>query len=137
MKATRRIAALAIGVLILTIGMWLLVERRCASELHAQLGTSISDFLAARPGARAITRFRIGDAVYFRVVGAGCSDPFKGFRSGPPEYVFDPTGALVDMCLDPDSPSEFYARWNRFPESAMLSDDEVVRLTARPGLEVR
>jgi hypothetical protein len=130
MREVLKKSVIAVVILMLLCGPWLFVEYRCASELHAPLGLSVSEFLASRPKPRSIARFNHAGAVHFRVVGALCSGPFKGLRSGPPEYVFSASGGLVDMCLDPDDPSKFYARWSGFVGSVEMSVEQVVHLAA-------
>lgn len=57
-----------------------------------------------------IARFVKDGAVYYEVIG-DYPKSFFAMPSGPPAYIFDRTGRLVDWCADTGEASEYNTRW--------------------------
>ena len=94
--------------------------------------SSLNSFIEWQPGPqRAVVRERDGDR-YLIVFG-----PLTGLLpSGPPAYVFDSSGALVDWARDSGDNGEFESDWHPYGSSFQLVGGDDVQAWMRGELEV-
>lgn len=122
----RSYVAIVLVLLILIVG-WVSLEirnyRRIAPGENAQ---HLDLFLKNMPPIDSIYARQSGGTTYLEVVGT--LPPLPSLPSGPPTYIFDSTGSLVDWTSDYGDDSAFERRW---PLGATRQ-----RLTPREALEL-
>ncbi len=64
---------------------------------------------------------------YFKVVGTVPNSPLT-LPSGPPVYIFDESGVLVDWAADSGEASDFNRRWTGVSNVIAISAEEVKQL---------
>jgi hypothetical protein len=116
------------GFLICLVALWIYAEKRNAEAVRPPAGlTSLPAFLNARPQTDKIRRFVHDGKVYLEVIG----EPYKGplsLASGPPVYVFDETGKLVDWSRDIGDAPSFLDKWGNFSNGTFISAEEARQL---------
>lgn len=83
----------------------------------------IPGFLKWMPTPVSFDRFESGGRTFYVLRGS----PQARFRvpSGPPVYVFDEQGTLVDWCSDEGENAKIHERWNRFPNAVPMAIGEL------------
>ena len=125
-----RKAAILIVPLVCLLALWLYTEKRDADAVRPSGGgTNLAGFLAARPQPVKIRKFMHSGKVHFEVVGKRPSSALS-LPSGPPAYIFDETGTLVDWTADlGDSPS-FVSKWGSGSNATFITAAEAKQLVA-------
>lgn len=91
--------------------VWVRGEIRHAQAVRPPPGaTNLNAFLQTGPKVARIQRFTVGDRSYIEVVGR---PPLIGLSlpSGPPAYVFDESGTLLDWAGDTGEATHFNEKW--------------------------
>lgn len=118
---------LVVAACVCLFAAWIWAEHRHAVALRPPQGaTNLAAFLQARPESGPISRFVHAGNAHIKVVGrpggTGLSLP-----SGPPVYIFDTSGRLVDWCGDLGDNEEFLRKWGGFSNATALAADEAIR----------
>lgn len=125
------IGALIIGLL----AAWIYEENRRADAVRLpEGGTDLITFLEARPEPSRIRKFVHNEKVHIEVLGKPVMSPLS-VPSGPPAYVFDETGALVDWTGDRGDDSAFMRKWGSLSNATFISVDEAKRVVKAPNLD--
>src|SRR5437870_12907163 len=96
---TKNIAIIA-AVFVCLLAAWIYSEKKSAKAVRPPAGvTNLVAFLEARPQPSKICKFVHKGRVHVEVVGKLIISPLS-VPSGPPVYIFDETGALVDWTGD-------------------------------------
>lgn len=106
----RTIANAALVVLMLggALAGWIVL---CVSsyETVQPRGQTFREHLASMPEPVEYRTIRADGREHLAVVGS--PQPFPRFPSGPPIYIFDAAGVLVDHTVDSGDDPAFHARW--------------------------
>lgn len=106
-------------------------EKKSAQMARPPLGaTNLPAFLEARPDWNQIRGFVHQGKPHLQVVGNPILLPLSP-PSGPPAYIFDETGALVDWCRDLGDNPSFARRWSNFSNAVPVSAEEAKKLLKR------
>lgn len=129
---TKKIAIVAALLVCLLLAVWVYSERKGASAVRPPVGgTNLIAFLEARPQPSQIRRFVHEGQMHIEVVGKPVAS-LLSLPSGPPVYIFDERGALVDWSRDlGDSPS-FVHKWGGFSNATAITIEEAKQLV-NPG----
>jgi len=118
------VAALALCLLVAAV----YTEKKNADKLSPPVGvTNLVAFLEARPQPTKIRKFVQNGKVHVEVIGKPIISPLS-LPSGPPAYVFDDTGALVDWTSDRGDTPRFVKKWGSFSNATFISVDEAKAL---------
>lgn len=123
---------LGLGVLsaVLILGVWLMLSAREARKLKPPPSvTTIQDFLQQMPSPMYVRRFAFGEATYFEVWGQ-LGGTIR-LPSGPPSYIFDPNGRLVDWTSDRGDAGNYSRKWGHFKDAQFISVPEMLQALAR------
>ena len=124
----RSYVAIVLGVLIMFLG-WVSVETwgylRIAPGEDAQ---HLKEFLKSMPPSEGIYSWQSGASTYLEVVGT--LPPWPFVVSGPPIYIFDTTGKLVDWTAQSGEDSAFERRWPLGVTRRRLMPHEALELLA-------
>ena len=86
---------------------------------------NIPGFLKWMPTPVSSDRFEF-DGRTFYVLRGSLQARFR-VPSGPPVYVFDEQGKMVDWCSDEGENANIHERWNGFPNTLPIAIDELNR----------
>jgi hypothetical protein len=129
-RSVRKVLVICAVCVALVAGWCLLVDRWHQSV--QPVGHTLADQLAAMPELGWSEVFTFEDREYLAV--AGVVEPYPRFPSGPPVYVFDRTGQLVDWTPDTGDDEEFHRRWLGSSGRRPVTRDEALRWpAARPA----
>lgn len=118
------VAALLVGL----FAVWAYSEKKSASAVRPPEGvTNLVAFLEVRPQPSQIRKFIHAGKVYFEVVGTPVTS-LLSLPSGPPAYIFDETGSLVDWSLDLGDNPSFASKWGSFSNATSISMEEAKQL---------
>jgi hypothetical protein len=108
------------------VAAWIWTENRNAELLYPPSGaTNILTFLEVRTNYVHLGRFTNGGDAYFEVVGEMSRSLLA---SGPPIYIFDGSGALVDWSGNSGDDTSFVFKWASSSNAASISSEEVKQL---------
>lgn len=128
-----RPTAMVAALLVCIVAVWAYSEWRYTQDTQPpQNAKTLSAFLDARSQQGTIRRFVHNDKIYIVVVG----NPALGhlvFPSGPPAYIFDERGALVDWCYDLGDNTAFVRKWGDFRDSSIISKEAARQLVITHG----
>ena len=97
--------------------------RRLSPPHSAQ---NLRGFLTHMPAPDRLTKIDVAGQEYLLVTGVLPSS--ITLPSGPPQYVFDTSGRLVDWSMDCDDDPDFVAKWNSNDPGTQLTSDEAIDL---------
>lgn len=118
------------SVLVSLLAALIWKESRDADFISPPSGaTNILTFLEVRPKYTLIRRFSSGGNIYLEVEGM---EPHSVLRLGPPVYIFDGTGLLIDWCGDISDNNSFVGKWSILSNAAPISLEEVKQLLTKP-----
>ncbi len=124
----RSYIAIVLVLLILLIG-WVSLEtwnyRRITPD---EIGQNLKEFLTSMPPIEGIYSRQSGGITYLEVVGT--FPPFPLVVSGPPIYIFDTTGSLVDWTREFGEDRPFERRWPLGATRRRLTPSEALELIA-------
>lgn len=122
----RSYVTIVLVLLILFIG-WVSLEtrnyRRIAPGENAQ---HLEEFLKSMPPVESIYSRQSGGTTYLEVVGT--LPPLPSLPSGPPTYIFDSTGSLIDWTSDYGEDPAFRRRWPLGVTRRRLTPSEALEL---------
>ena len=120
--------AIVVGLLVCLLAAWIYTEKKGAKAVRPPAGvTNLIAFLEARPQSAEIRKFVHNEKVHLEVIG----EPFQSalsVPSGPPAYIFNESGALVDWCRDLGDQPSFVAKWGGFSNATPISVEEAKQL---------
>ena len=113
------------GLLALVVVAWLACERY-HTHISNPTGraTTYAEYRARLPTPRSVEIVRSGGVQYYAAVGP--IKPPLVRASGPPMYVFDDSGRMIDWTIDRNDDPRFQKRWER----AEAKDVPVAQLDA-------
>lgn len=112
--------ATALGLVL--VGGWVVLLKRWWQSVQPG-GATLPAVLAVHPQPEGRRVFDIEGSEYLALFGP--VQPFPRFPSGPPVYVFDRSGALVDWTPDEGDDEEFKRRWPGFSSGRLIPQDEL------------
>src|SRR5687767_1618085 len=118
MKRARTIATILAGVLggILVLVAWLMLSAHEEKKLKPPSSVqTIQDFLQHMPPPAYVKKFSFADSNYYEVWGE-LGGTIR-LPSGPPSYIFDPAGRLVDWTYDGGDAGNCVRKWGRFKDA--------------------
>ena len=86
-------------------------------------------FLEVGPKIFEICKFPHDGKVYIKVVGK-VEKPLLALPSGPPVYIFDESGILVDWCGDIGDCPSFAEKWSGFSNETPISAEETKQMVS-------
>jgi hypothetical protein len=120
--------------LIITVMLVMLLMAWTGSEKYAAQavrpppsGTNLTGFLEARPQYGQIRRFVHNGKAYVQVIGKPTISALS-LPSGPPTYIFDEAGSLVDWCRDLGDNPSFANKWGNFSNAIPMTAQERIQL---------
>jgi hypothetical protein len=126
-------AAIVAALLVCLLAVWVYSEKKGASAVRPpEGGTNLIAFLDARPQPRQIRRFVHDGKTHIEVVGKPVPS-LLSLPSGPPAYIFDESGALVDWSRDLGDSPLFVSKWGGFSNATTISINEAKRLVNAGG----
>jgi hypothetical protein len=109
-RSTVKHTLIVLGVLLVMGAPLMIADIRGRKSLdptgHA---TSLAEYLEWQPAATEFEEATFAGKRHFIASGP---EPTSSLASGPPAYVFDETGRLVDWSTDTGEDSEFCTRWD-------------------------
>jgi hypothetical protein len=110
-----------IGCLLL---FWAKSEQRyLALVTPPSAATNLNSFLRIRPNVTKIEKITRGSSNYIVVLG-NAPRPGLSLPSGPPVYVFDATGSMVDWVADLGEASAFNNKWGYLSNAIPITSEE-------------
>lgn len=125
----KKITLVSAALLVCLVAVWVHSEVKLARAVRPPEGvTNLVAFLELRPQVIEVRKFHQDSKLYIEVV-ARVDAPLLALPSGPPAYVFDESGALVDWCGDlGDSPSFEHVKWAGINNASVISREEAKQL---------
>ena len=118
------IAALVLCLLVAAV----YTEKKNADKLSPSAGaTNLVIFLEERPQPTKIRKFVHNGKVHVEILGKPIISPLS-LPSGPPAYIFDETGALIDWTYDRGDTPSFVRKWGSFSNATFISVEEAKQL---------
>ena len=110
------------GIVSVLLGVWVHhLHRWCQSVQPG--GTTLAEVLAKLP-ERADGRAFTQDGPQYLAL-SGPIQAYPKFPSGPPVYIFDHTGQLIDWTVDEGDDEAFKTRWPTFFRGRALTPQEL------------
>ena len=124
----KKSVAIIATLLVCLFSVWVYSEKKSASEVRPPEGaTNLVAFLEERPRPVQIRRFVHDGKTHIEVVGEPATS-LLSLPSGPPAYIFDERGALVDWCRDLGDQSSFVKKWGSFSNATPINAEEAKQL---------
>jgi hypothetical protein len=124
-----------IGVLVIMFLSAFVYEenRRAVAARPPEEGANLITFLEARPNSSGVRKFVHNNKVYIEVLGE-VGVFFLSVPSGPPAYIFDETGLLVDWTGDRGDDAAYKSKWGSLGNGMFISieDAKQIILLNRP-----
>ncbi|MBI5684283.1 MAG: hypothetical protein HZC54_04325 [Verrucomicrobia bacterium] len=121
---SRNLLLLAMACLVLVA--WLMLSAREEKKLKPGSAVqTIQDFLQQMPPPTRVRRFSHSNATYYDVWGQ--LGGMLRFPSGPPSYIFDLTGRLVDWTYDRGEARDYEQKWGHFKDAQFVSVQEMLQ----------
>jgi hypothetical protein len=118
------LAALLVGL----FGVWIYSEQKWVRAVcPPESATNLMVFLEARPHPQQILKFTYGGKTHIEVIGKPVTF-FLSLPSGPPAYIFNENGVLVDWSRDVGDNPSFGNRWGGFSNAITISVEESKQL---------
>jgi hypothetical protein len=114
------VVVLVLGVL---FGAWVYGVLRWGESV-SPAGDTLADHLTHRPPPDRVTAFEVDGRKYVALFGPW--QAFPRFPSGPPVYVFDVRGRLVDWCPDTGD-AYFNPKWHGAYRGRDVAAEELAR----------
>ena len=128
MMRTRTIAKILIGVLgcVLVLVLWLMLSALEEKKLKPPSSVqTIHDFLQQMPPPAYVKTFSFAETNYYEVWGR-LGGTIR-LPSGPPSYIFDPAGRLVDWTYDRGDAGNYIRKWGRFKDAQFISVEKMLQ----------
>lgn len=123
-------AVIAGALLVCLLAVWIYTEKRIANELRPPEGvTNLVAFLEARPQPSKIRKFPHNGKTHIELIGKPVTS-LTSLPSGPPAYVFDETGVLVDWTADRGDTPSFVRKWGSLSNATFITIEEAKQLTS-------
>ena len=124
MLATLRKALLGFVGFVALVAFWLFLVHRWGESI-APGGETLADCLAKMPEPGRVEVFTQEGQQYLLLWGSW--EAFPRFPSGPPLYVFDRSGRLVDWVADSGDSDAWWQRWPGLQKGQQISREEMMR----------
>lgn len=116
------------AILVCLFAAWIYSEKKSVQAVRPPKGgTNLVAFLQARPQPNQIRSFVHNGKVHVEVIGKPIVSPLS-LPSGPPAYIFDETGSLVDWSRDLGNNPSFTRKWGNFSNATPISAEEAKQL---------
>lgn len=120
--------AIVVVVSILVVSWWIIGEKKAAKSVNPPVAvTNLIAFLEARPEVHSVRTFMHEGKLYIQVIGK-TPVSLLNLPSGPPTYIFDKTGALVDWCRDLGDHPSFVRKWGGFRNATTIDREQAKKL---------
>ena len=120
--------AVTVVILFCIVLFWLHSENRYRKAVRPPDGaTNLTVFLRLRPDVEKIQSFTHSGKTYLEVFGRATNVGLS-LPSGPPVYVFDESGTLVDWAADLGEASAFNNKWASFSNAIPTTIEEAKAL---------
>ncbi|MDR2430541.1 MAG: hypothetical protein LBD14_06635 [Puniceicoccales bacterium] len=121
-----------VGILVMALLAAFFYEenRRVEAARLPEGGADLIIFLEARPNASGIRKFVRNKKVHIEVFGEVVFS-LLSVASGPPAYVFDETGKLVEWTADRGSDAVFKKKWGNLGEGTFIGAEDAKRIVKR------
>lgn len=110
--------------------VWYFEEHRRAAAVRPPAGaTNLASFLQIK--ANAVNRIRSlkrNETNYFEVIGRPTVSPLS-VASGPPAYIFDENGQMIDWAADRGENSSFVRKWGTLSNATYITPEEAIALS--------
>ena len=125
---------ISVAVVVCLIAAWIYTETKGARAVRPPQGvTNLVAFLDLQhPKPSKIRRFVQNGKVHLEVIGERFSSPLS-LPSGPPAYIFDDTGALVDWTGDRGDAPSFVSKWGSLSNAVFISVEEAKQAVNTPN----
>jgi hypothetical protein len=124
-KTKIRYCAIFVGVLLLVGWMWVWVYQLRKNILPHNVVT-IDQYLASMPAPVSAYRCQLDGQPYYILRGPKPSWPVVP-PSGPPQYVFDQHGHIVDWSRDVGDDDLYAERWSRAVSRTPVTVEDAIR----------
>lgn len=119
-----RKALIVTVVLVALLALWIVLLNRWANSI-APGGETLAECLAKMPEPARIEVFTQDGQEYLLLWGE--TQAFPRAPSGPPMYVFDRTGKLVDWVADSGDTDTWWKQWPGLTSRQQISRDKLMR----------
>jgi len=127
MKEMVIVGTVVIGLFV----FWLLDERRSRKAVIPPDGlTNLVSFLEGRTNVARLRQFTNDGKVYVEVFAQYPPSMLK-LRSGPPTYIFDVSGGMVDWTADRGDATAFVRRWGGLSNATFITLEKAKELVPR------
>jgi hypothetical protein len=128
-KKTAIVSGLIIALFILCLAaVWIRSEARYSRAIRPPAGaTNIVLFLKSRPDSTRPLLFTNEGRVYLEI-SRPISNPGLALPSGPPAYIFDSSGDLVDWTPDLGDDPKFHSKWSGLTNATAITFGEAKEL---------
>ena len=128
LKAAWQESAWWVLLLGLMATLWIGGEVRHGARIRPDGVNSVAEYLQRFGSPARIFRIQRDDGVFFYFTGHLESDlPWLAFPSGPPAYIYDHRGGMVDWCGDSGDADKWVSRWLHSGSKSEVSLEEVRR----------
>ena len=108
--------------------LWFCMESKHSAAVRPPANaTNFIGFLQFQPQPAKIRKFAHAEKTYVEVLGDAHTS-LLSLPSGPPAYIFDETGLLVDWTADRGDAPTFVNKWGSFSNANFISVEEAKQL---------
>ena len=117
------------AVVVCLLAIWVYAEMRAArAVLPPAGGTNLVGFLEARAETSRVRKFIRDGKLHLEIIGRQPVVSPLSLPSGPPVYILDGNGTLIDWCGDIGDNSSFDKRWGGLGDATTITAEEAKRL---------
>lgn len=134
MRAAKIREILIVGAVFIGLFLfWMFDETRSRKAVIPPEGlTNLVSFLEGRTNVARVRQFTKDGRGYVEVFGHYPPSVLK-LRSGPPTYVFDESGAMVDWTADRGDAPSFVSRWGNLSNATFITIEDAKQLVKTNG----
>ena len=110
------------------MAIWIYSEKKSAKAVRPRIdATNLVTFLGAGPEFIEIRKFIFNEKPHLEIIGRPYQSALS-VPSGPPLYVFDENGVLVDWCRDSGDQPSFAKKWGGFRNATIINIEDAKQL---------
>lgn len=129
MKSSTRNWCVGVMIGVCLFGAWAYVEKKAMDGVApASWGTNLMAFLELQPEPKSVRQFLHGKRTYIEVLGNIPKPSLLTLPSGPPAYVFNEFGVLVDWTADRGEDPRFVKKWGGFANGTFITTEQAKEL---------